>query len=260
MADQAVSLEVGMTEVTIILDSLMGTMHVEGPDHLPPELQQSFSTLLGSGIVMGCARPLSILPPPAATEAEITATPCVRIAGYYHNSLVEGPGRRSSVLFQSCPLRCHRCWTPELHSPHAGVLVPVDRLAAALLDPAHERDGISILGGEPTVQPDALLALIQALRSRGCPHILCYSGYTYETLRKRAQRHPAIGAALDDLDMLIDGRYVEALSRSAGPWTDSGNQRVIAATRSAERTRALLGDIEVPIVWDDRLGRNIRQE
>lgn len=73
---------------------------------------------------------------------------------------------------------------PELHDSNAGVLVPANRLAAALLDPNYERDGVSILGGEPFAQPDALLALILELRMRGCSHILCYSGYTYEALQE----------------------------------------------------------------------------
>jgi anaerobic ribonucleoside-triphosphate reductase activating protein len=49
-----------------------------------------------------------------------------------------------------------------------------------------------------------------------------------------AERQPAIGAVLGDLDVLIDGPYVQALANTAGPWTGSGNQRVIdlAATRA----------------------------
>ena len=71
---------------------------------------------------------------------------------------------------------------------------------------------------------------MQALRARGCPHILCYSGYTYEALRTRAKRPAAIGAVLDEIDMLVDGPYVEALAGGAGPWTGSGNQRVLMLT------------------------------
>jgi anaerobic ribonucleoside-triphosphate reductase activating protein len=119
----------------------------------------------------------------------------------------------------------------------------VDRLAEALLDPSHERDGATILGGEPFAQPDALLDLVRALRSHGCRHILCYSGYTYEELRRRAHGLPAIGAVLDEIDMLIDGPYVAALADGAGPWTGSANQRAIdlVQTRGQVGTRPLAG-------------------
>jgi len=66
------------------------------------------------------------------------------------------------------------------------------------------------------------------------PHIVCYSGYTLEALRKKAAGQPSIGEVLDDIDILIDGAYVESLSSSAGLWTGSGNQRVI----DIKRTRA----------------------
>ena len=105
------------------------------------------------------------------------------------------------------------------------------------MDSAYPRDGISVLGGEPFAQPEGLLALVRVLRARDCPHILAYSGYTYEHLRRRARQQPAIGAVLDDIDVLVDGPYVEQLAGRAGPWTGSGNQRVIdlAATRRAGR-------------------------
>jgi anaerobic ribonucleoside-triphosphate reductase activating protein len=112
-------------------------------------------------------------------------------------------------------------------------VVPVDRLADALLDPSFNREGASIVGGEPFLQPAGLSAVVRGLRVRGCPQILVYSGYTYEHLLRMAQRRPAIAAVLNDADILVDGPYVAALTDHAGPWTGSGNQRVInlVATR-----------------------------
>ena len=75
-----------------------------------------------------------------------------------------------------------------------------------------------------------------------------------------AARQPAVGAVLDEIEVLVDGPCVAARASGAGPWAGSGNQRVIAAIRSAERTKALLarcGEEDMPIVWDGRLGRNI---
>lgn len=216
-----------MSELTFLLDPATGAVLLEGPERAPTAALLAATDLLGTGDELGCARPTAILPPPAATPAEIAVATCVRLSGYYHQSLVEGPGRRTSALFQSCPLQCRGCWTPHLHDPDGGALVPVDRLADALLDPAYPRDGISLLGGEPFAQPDGLLALVLALRARGCPHILIYSGHTYEHLLRRARRQPAVGAILGRIDMLVDGPYVERLAASAGPWTGSGNQRVL---------------------------------
>jgi len=220
-------MEKPMPEVTITLDALTGTVLIENHDDLPQRLRDSLAAFLGPGTEFGCARPLVVLPPPEAPERDGLGVICVRVSGYYHNSLVEGPGRRSSLLVSGCELACRGCWVPFLHPTEAGVLIPVNRLADALLDPAYERDGISILGGEPMLQPEGLLALVRALRTRGCRHVLVYSGYTYERLRRMARCQPMIGTILDEIDVLIDGPYVEAHTQSAGPWTGSGNQRAI---------------------------------
>lgn len=224
-----------MPELTILLDARIGTLFMEHPDRLPTDVQDTVTRLLGSGVELGCARPRVLLPPPGESEAEDADMAPLRIAGYYHDSLVEGPGRRSSVLVSGCTLGCPGCWVPHLHPSDSGIGVAVDRLADALLDPAHTRDGVSVLGGEPFQQPEGLLGLVRALRDRGCRHVLAYSGYTYEGLRRLTVRQPAIGAVLDEIQLLIDGPYVEALAAGAGPWTGSTNQRVIdlVATRRA---------------------------
>jgi anaerobic ribonucleoside-triphosphate reductase activating protein len=230
-------MEMPMSQLTVTLDALTGTVLMEDHDDLPPQLRNDLIELLGTGTEIGCARPLVVLPPPGVSERDRLGQPCLRVSGYYHNSLVEGPGRRSSLLVSGCELACRGCWVPFLHPIDAGALIPVDQLAESLLDPAYERAGVSILGGEPMQQPDGLVALVRALRARGCQHIVCYSGYTYERLRRMAEQCSAVGAVLDEIDVLIDGPFVEALAEHGGPWTGSGNQRVIdlVATRQAGR-------------------------
>jgi anaerobic ribonucleoside-triphosphate reductase activating protein len=135
-------------------------------------------------------------------------------------------------LFQFCPLKCKGCWVENLHGEQAGESVSVARLAENLLDSKFERDGVSILGGEPFAQPEGLLALVKELRKLDCPHIVCYSGYTLEQLQEKSVKQPAIGASLGEIDILIDGAYIESLAGSAGLWTGSGNQRVIDMNRT----------------------------
>lgn len=225
--------------MTWIVDPSTGDLLVEGLTL--EEAPALTGDLLPSAGEFGCARPLTLLPPPVSDSEEIEESNCIRVSGYYHDSLVEGPGRRSCALLSGCDLHCPNCWVPHLHPADAGQLVAVNRLADELLRPAFERNGVSLLGGEPFFQVEGLLAFIWALRSRGCSHILCYSGYTYEALRKRARRQPAIDAILDDIDVLVDGPYVETRAREAGPWTGSGNQRVIdlMATRQVGRLTLL---------------------
>ena len=224
-----------MPELTLTLDTVTGIVLLEEHDGLPQRLRDSLTEFWGAGIEVGCARPVVILPPPEVSERDRRGVPSLRVSGFYHNSLIEGPGRRSSLLVSGCELACRGCWVPSLHPTDAGTLVPVDRLAVALLDPTYDRDGVSVLGGEPFGQVEALWALIQELRARDCRHILAYSGYTYERLRRMAEWQPLIGAVLDDIDMLLDGPYVEKLASGAGPWTGSSNQRVLVLEAGVAR-------------------------
>lgn len=224
-----------MTEISFIIDELNGTLLVEDTAHLGANIREQLTTYLGEKQEMGCARPLVVLPPPESSAEEKGKGVCVRIAGYYHNSLCEGPGRRSSVLFQSCPLKCQGCWVTRLHSDNAGELVPVAQLATELIDTNYERDGVSILGGEPFAQADGLLALVKELRQKGCNHILCYSGYTFEVLCEKAIKQKSISEVLNEIDILIDGAYIESLAETAGEWTGSGNQRVIDLRETRRR-------------------------
>jgi anaerobic ribonucleoside-triphosphate reductase activating protein len=230
-----------MPEVTLILDTTTGTLLVADPDRLPVEARAAVDAFLGPGVELGCARPQTVLPPPVVAAGCAHTSPTIRVTGYYHDSLVEGPGRRSCALLSGCDLGCIGCWVPHLHPADAGRLVCVACLADALLDPVYARDGISLLGGEPFFQPLALWALVQALRVRRCPHLLVYSGYTYERLQQMARDRPAIGAVLGDVEILIDGPFVAKRADQAGPWTGSGNQRVIdlARTRCSDHVMCL---------------------
>lgn len=218
-----------MTENALrtIIDTATGRLLVEDGD-LPQPVKDAFEELLGQGEAVTCARPPAMLSLPPATWEELVTGVCVRISGYWHHSLIEGPGRRSVAKLQGCPIRCSAlCTTPDSWDAGGGYVVPVQRLADALLDPSHARDGISVLGGEPMGQPDGLLALIRALRTRGCPHILLYSGYTYGALRRMARHQPVIDKVLDEADVLVDGPFIPSRAKQSGPWTGSGNQRVI---------------------------------
>lgn len=68
---------------------------------------------------------------------------------------------------------------------------------------------ITISGGEPFLQEDLHLFL-RALKVLGFEDILVYTGYTLEELNKL--NNPNVLEALKYIDVLIDGRYIEALN------------------------------------------------
>lgn len=219
-----------MTTVTLgILDKATGTLLLDSEIKLTDgrrfadvASERVSQILTDSGVTMGCANPNEL----QTFEPEnVTVGTGIRVSGYWHDSLIEGPGRRSVVRMQGCPIRCAGCWVPQTHDPFGGVQVEVGTVVRTLLDSAHTRDGVTIVGGEPFSQPDALLALVDALReAEPGIHITVYSGYTLERLLRMTS--DSINWILAEIDVLIDGRYIQALADGAGPWTGSSNQTV----------------------------------
>lgn len=223
-----------MTEhVIATLDSVTGRVVVDAELPSATGVNDALSGLLGAsaGTSVGCARPSVVRAFP--TEPQPPLMQRIRVSGYWHDDHMVGPGRRSVLRMQGCPIRCVGCWVPETWSERGGQTISIDSAVGALLAHDFGRDGVTILGGEPFAQPFALARLVSALRTAQPDiHIVVYTGYTLERLRARAAEDKglgeswSIGVVLDSIDILIDGPYIAARADSAGPWTGSGNQRV----------------------------------
>jgi anaerobic ribonucleoside-triphosphate reductase activating protein len=83
-------------------------------------------------------------------------------------------------------------------------------------------EGVTYTGGEPMLQAHALVLLSQLLRQHGLT-VFCFTGYKLEMLRK--SRNPWVCRFLDQIDILIDGPFVQV---KATPllWRGSANQGV----------------------------------
>lgn len=208
-----------MSELTWILDPATGELTVEGLSEA--EASALAGDLLPPARQLNCARPLTS---PRLPSRQETNGPTLRVARLYHGSVVDGPGRRSVVQTQGCTLACQGCALGSTHPLDGGVELDVDSIVEALLDPVGEpRDGITVTGGEPFLQPVGLLALLQQLKAHDL-HTVVYTGFTLEALARRVE--PEVQAALRLIDVLIDGPFVARLSDGAGEWRGSRNQRI----------------------------------
>ena len=191
-----------------IIDS-EGNLTVEGVN---PDL---FSGLLPAAQDVACARPLAYAVLPNSTGADL------RVHAIWHGDVTSGPGRRSVIQVQGCPIKCIGCYVPQTHDASSGVPLAVSDILPVLLADEN-RDGVTILGGEPFAQVEGVLLLVRMLRLLGV-HVTIYSGYTLVTLLKR----PVAREILNRVDVLVDGPYVAALADGAGEWRGSTNQRII---------------------------------
>lgn len=206
---------------TIIVDQTTGQLTVEGVD--AGQLRDVAGDLLGEPAMVNCGRPLDVMQLSADDEG---LGPRVWVHSIYHGSVVEGPGRRSVLQVQGCPIRCPGCYVPQTHNMTDGVLLSLDAIELALLsrDGAEPRDGVTILGGEPFAQPFAMAELVRRLKARGV-HVLVYTGYVLDDLL--TSQNEDIQSVLGSIDMLIDGPFKRDLTEGAGEWRGSTNQRLL---------------------------------
>ena len=147
----------------------------------------------------------------------------IRIANWIHDSIVDGPGLRFSLFTQGCPHRCPHCHNPQTHDPQGGYLVDTDEIITEIKkNPL--LSGITITGGEPMLQPEAVLELLQQTKLLGMDSVV-YTGYVYEDLL--LQNNTTITSILQTADYLIDGPFVESLKSLDLLFRGSSNQRII---------------------------------
>ena len=150
----------------------------------------------------------------------------MRLAGFTTSSIVDGPGVRVTVFCQGCPLRCPGCHNPSTHAVDGGREVGVGELVDVI---EHERlaSGLTLSGGEPTVQAADCAVLARAARGRGWS-VWCYSGY------------PGLAELLLLVDVMVAGPYVRARRTLSLPWRGSANQVLVdvpASLGSGEERR-----------------------
>jgi anaerobic ribonucleoside-triphosphate reductase activating protein len=96
------------------------------------------------------------------------------------------------------------------------------------LDSVGPVDGVSVSGGEPFQQPEALADLLAAVaewRGDGAVDVLAFSGYAWP----RLAAEPAFAPALGYCDAVVAGPYVDARNTGA-PLRGSDNQRIVTLT------------------------------
>lgn len=147
----------------------------------------------------------------------------MRIANVVSDSIVDGPGLRFTVFTQGCPHHCPGCHNPDTHDPAGGRDASVEELAA-LMRSNPLTDGLTLSGGEPFDQAGECAALAARARTDGLS-VWAYTGYRYETLLERGE--PEVLALLEQVDVLVDGPFVEALRSYDALFRGSTNQRLI---------------------------------
>lgn len=153
----------------------------------------------------------------------------LRIAGFMYESMVDGPGIRTTVFFQGCPHACPECHNPHTWNPQGGALYSREAIVSRLkLTPLV--NGVTFSGGEPFLQAEGAAELGRMVKNNGL-NLWVYTGFVWEELLAGQQR-PGWQALLATADVVVDGPFRAELKQLALPFRGSTNQRLILAKES----------------------------
>lgn len=153
------------------------------------------------------------------------------------DSIVDGEGIRSVIWFQGCSHNCPGCHNPETHDFNAGEIVSLEEMKAQI-DELEFQAGVTFSGGDPMMQVEALTELASYVHEKGM-NVWVYTGFTFEELMTLAEKNDNYRKALEEIDVLVDGRFVLELRSFDAQFRGSSNQRILDVKKSLEKGQAV---------------------
>lgn len=190
----------------------------------------------------------------------------------YHNitypDMLNGDGLRVVLWLSGCNHKCKGCQNPQTWDINSGILFD-DSAKNELFRELYNDyiSGITFSGGDPLNENNLneILQLICEIRSKFPDKtIWLYTGFTWEQLIKNLSRLHMLDYLLleevedksrftneeyiswqrfnilKNVDVLVDGRYVEELRNISLKWRGSSNQRVINVQKSLKENKIIL--------------------
>ena len=137
----------------------------------------------------------------------------IEYAGWLPESIDDGPGIRSVLFVQGCHKGCPGCHNKVAQKQGRGTMIQVGKLAE-MIDAQCPQKELTISGGEPLEQHDAVLALLHIMRAKG--FTLClYTGWELSEVPQDI---------IDALDYLKTGGFELSRKDSSLQYVGSSNQ------------------------------------
>lgn len=151
----------------------------------------------------------------------------MKIAGFYDESISNGLGWRAVLFVSGCPHHCPGCHNKEAQDFNYGDEFNEEEILERIKENSI-LNGITISGGEPLCKeniPGVLKFIKDVKEIRPEFNVWCYSGYTLDQLIDRNDEET--NKCLNEIDVLVDGRFVESKKDPTLKFRGSSNQRIL---------------------------------
>ena len=163
------------------------------------------------------------------------------IADYKRFLMTDGEGIRCSLYVSGCPFHCEAATTRRSGIPRRPRIQRTGSSSESCRSEPAVRAGHHLPRGEPLLNTGVLLPLSRKIRERfgRTKDIWCWTGYTWEELMREGES-PDKRELLEQIDILVDGRYIKDLHDSLLQFRGSSNQRIIDVPKSLESGQVVL--------------------
>ena len=146
----------------------------------------------------------------------------LRVLDIVMDTVVDGPGLRASIYLAGCYHKCPGCHNPQSWDMNGGKEMEVDEIVEILKQSGHTK--FTITGGDPFYQPTGLLELVVRIKKEiPGSNIWCYTGFLFEDLLDREE----MVLILKNIDVLVDGPFIQELRDETLMYRGSSNQRIL---------------------------------
>jgi len=156
----------------------------------------------------------------------------MKIAGFYDESISNGEGWRAVLFVSGCPHNCPGCHNKAAQNFNYGEQFNKEEILERIKQNSILK-GITISGGEPLCKENIkevhnFIQDVKAIKPEF--NVWCYSGYTLEELLERNDE--ATNKCLNDIDILVDGRFKQEKKDPTLKFRGSSNQRILDVKNS----------------------------
>ena len=98
--------------------------------------------------------------------------------------------------------------------------------------------GITFSGGDPLEQAENFAYMAKAFKKAGL-NIWCYTGYTFEQILNMIKENKALKELIDNIDVLVDGKFEINNKKDSLRFKGSTNQRLINVKESLDKNKII---------------------